>query len=646
MSWTGGHPDHVVDNAFQSNYLQIFECWGDPQSTDPATTDDPGPLPTQCQFGAETISSSAYPVKEPGFEYSRVLTQQSWSDYDVTVGTSGVWTDPSTGFVVAPFQAVDGTVVDQQADYNYDLDPNNPKPFWLNPYFRYGTSNEVDFARTYADGTGHAAVPGPDRPRGSRARLRPEPATGRRAAATPGPPVLAGGRAPGHAGRGEPGRRDRRERPDLPAHPDGLGQPDRHPPRLQPGRVELLHQRRRPARSSATSWPRRPSSSWQPALCDQPGSPSSATSRTPTTRPGRTCTDPTYGAAGMSVFSDPADPCQVDPSNPVVYAPLTLSGVVGGVQHPTGARPVVDGQSADRTRSALAGTQVGHIYLTPRLMAKLLTQSYQAQLQNVTATKPAGLRVGRSTTRSTCFTDPDFLQWNPEFSLLSTAQAIDAGTALVEEASSDAASAVWKWILADPEAGRGWTGKPDPWGMQVNPYLQHQPVDQPGGRRRSATRRRTTTRRATRTATRHRPASSPGRRRSRPARSASSTGRPTSLTMAGGGPGTGAANDGAKTTFNPALTAEHGVDGQRAPGPRARTSSSPSPTRPRPPATVSRRRASAVPGTTRRPVAHLRGPRRRRPHRRRAGVVSRARSAGSWSPTPRPRRPAPTRSPC
>ena len=49
-------------------------------------------------------------------------------------------------------------------------------------------------------------------------------------------------------------------------------------------------------------------------------------------------------------------------------------------------------------------------------------------------------------------TDPDFLQWNPEFTLLAANYAIDAGTALVEEPNSDAASAVWKWILADPEA--------------------------------------------------------------------------------------------------------------------------------------------------------------------------------------------------
>jgi len=79
-----------------------------------------------------------------------VLTDKSWSNYDPSIG----WPDPSTGYVVSPFQAVDGTVVDQQADYNWNLNPFDLKPFWLNQYFRFGTSNEVDFARTYADGTG------------------------------------------------------------------------------------------------------------------------------------------------------------------------------------------------------------------------------------------------------------------------------------------------------------------------------------------------------------------------------------------------------------------------------------------------------------------------------------------------------------
>ena len=36
----------------------------------------------------------------------------------------------------------------QQANYNYNLNPNDPLDFWLNPYFSFDTTNEVDFART------------------------------------------------------------------------------------------------------------------------------------------------------------------------------------------------------------------------------------------------------------------------------------------------------------------------------------------------------------------------------------------------------------------------------------------------------------------------------------------------------------------
>ena len=468
VSWTGG-TQTTSDNAFQSNYLQIFECWGDPQSTDPTTTDDPGPLPTQCQFGAETVSSAAYPVKEPGFEYSRVLTQKAWSDYDQSLG----WTDPSTGFVVAPFQAVDGTVVDQQADYNYDLDPNNPKPFWHNPYFRYGTSNEVDFARTYADGTGTQLfqvqtgleapglgcgqslqpVSGGTKvpqcwivvvPRGTPAEENPSGVTDENVLTSPLTATAWANRI---------------------AIPIGFN-PVGSSCAINASANEIIGNEM--AASAA--------SSWQPALCDLPGSPTFSYVQNTDDEARQNLTQPTYGAAGMSVYSDPADPSQVSSSNPIVYAPLTLSGVsvAFNIQRVPGQ---VDGQSQP-DEVGLSGTQVGHIYLTPRLMAKLLTQSYQAQLQDITATKPAGYEWAKHNPVD-LFTDPDFLQWNPEFSLLSTVDATDAGSALVEEANSDAATSVWRWILADPEARAWLNGTPDR-GMQVNPYLQHQPEDQPG----------------------------------------------------------------------------------------------------------------------------------------------------------------------
>jgi hypothetical protein len=554
VSWTGGTKT-TSDSAFQSNYLQIFQCWGDPQRTDPPTTDDPGPLPTQCQFGGETVSSSAYPVKEPGFEYSRVLTQKSWSNYDPGLG----WSDPSTGFVVAPFQAVDGTVVDQQADYNYDLDPFNPKPFWLNQYFRYGTSNEVDFARTYADGTGQQLfqvqtgldapglgcgqslqpVSGGTKvpqcwivvvPRGTPAQENPAGVTDENVLTSPLTPTAWANRI---------------------AIPIGFN-PVGSSCAINATANEIIGNEM--AASAA--------SSWQSALCDQPGSPTFSYVQNTDDQARQNLTNPTYGSAGMSVYTDPVDPSAASPSHPIVYAPLTLSGVsvAFNIQRVPGQ---VGGQSQP-DEVPLSGTQVGNIYLTPRLMAKLLTQSYQAQLQDVTASRPAGYAWAQHNPVD-LFADPDFLQWNPEFSLLSTVDATDAGTALVEEANSDAASAVWKWILADPEARAWLNGTPDR-GMQVNPYYSTNPTINPAGVAFASP------------VPSNYPKSDPycystGQRvtgpPSVPARPLCILDwSPYALTMQAAAQATGAANNGAKTTFNPALTANTAwtANGPQIPG--------------------------------------------------------------------------------
>jgi hypothetical protein len=477
VSWTGGTPT-VPESNFQSNYLQIFECWGDPQSSDPTNTSDPGPLPTQCQVGGQNASTNVYPVTEPGFEYSRVLSEPSWSTNGTIPGWTNPctgaaiapWTDPSTGVEVAPFQAVDCTVVNQQANYEYNLNPADPQQFWLNPYFRYGTSNEVDFARTYADGTGTQLF---------------QVQTG----------LLAPGLGCGQALQPLPGGGTKVPRCWLVVVPRGT--PDQENP---PG---LANQSVLTSPLTPEAWANRIAiplgfnpvgtscsidanaqqiignelaasavSSWQPSLCSLPGAPSYSYIRSSDDQARQNIVSPTYGSAGMSVFTDPIEPTLVNPSNPIVYAPLTLSGVAVGFN--IERLPAnVNGQPQP-DEAPLGGDQVAHIYLTPLLMAKLLTQSYQAQLESVTANTPPGYSWALGNPVN-LLTDPDFLQWNPEFKLLSTVQAIDAGTALVEQGSSDATAAVWKWILSDPEAA-AWlagasSGEPPGDGtMMVNPY--------------------------------------------------------------------------------------------------------------------------------------------------------------------------------
>ncbi len=210
VSWTGGAPtfsnaaNGEFDSTYNGNYLQIFQCWGDPQTSDPSGAGS-GPLPTQCEFGGESDTpTSSYPIQNVGFEYSRVLSEPGWDGYDQLKDTPGIYLDKSTGFLVQPFQPVNGAVVDQQANYNYLANPFKPQDFWLNPDFSFATTNEIDFARTYADGTGtqlfqmDTGLEAPGLGCGQNAQ--------KVGGGTGTPAVLVGGGPEEHPDRGEPGQ--------------------------------------------------------------------------------------------------------------------------------------------------------------------------------------------------------------------------------------------------------------------------------------------------------------------------------------------------------------------------------------------------------------------------------------------------------
>jgi hypothetical protein len=473
VSWTGAQPTftdeatHTFSNAFDGDYLQIFQCWGDPDASDPLNAVDPGPPPTQCQFGAESNNpSSAYPIKEVGFEYSRVLSQPTWSTYDTNAG----WLDTSTGDTIEPFKAVDGTVVDQEADYNAASDLQNPKPFWQNPYFSFNTSNEVPFARTYpdsADSLGHGnqlfqVQTGLEAPGlGCGQSLQP---------------VAGGTKRPQCwlvvVPRGTPAQ-------ENPTGLTGVAGVVTSPltPTAWANRISIpldfkpvdnscsigTDERRIVGSELAVS----AITSWQPALCATPTSPPYSYSYVSDDQARSNLTQTGFGVAGMSVFSDPPDPTSIDPTHPAVYSPLTLSSEVIGFNIERTPTLGSDGQP-EADEQPLSGLRVQHIQLTPRLVAKLLTQSYQAQLVDVLATKPAAYSWVLNNPTS-IVTDPDFVRFNPEFALLATKQEIDASGMVVEEPTSDAALALWKWVLADPEAKAWLDGTPDQWGMKVNP---------------------------------------------------------------------------------------------------------------------------------------------------------------------------------
>ncbi len=180
----------------------------------------------------------------------------------------------------------------------------------------------------------------------------------------------------------------------------------------------------------------------------------------------------------MAVVSRPVDPTAS--SDPVVYAPLTLSGLTIGFN--VERRPTdPNGDVRDPDEVPLSGVRVAHINLTPRLVAKLLTQSYTGQFFDLNASKAPPSYAWLAANPSQITLDPDFVQFNPEFQDVFVGSIRTASGAVVEASTSDAAVALWQWVLADPEASAWLAGTPDPWGMHVNPLYSTNASVNPSG---------------------------------------------------------------------------------------------------------------------------------------------------------------------
>ncbi|HEX4705705.1 MAG TPA: hypothetical protein VH352_26540 [Pseudonocardiaceae bacterium] len=139
---------------------------------------------------------------------------------------------------------------------------------------------------------------------------------------------------------------------------------------------------------------------------------------------------------------------------PLVYAPVATSAITFGFN--------VNLPSTN-------GFDSTPIKLTPRLLAKVLTQSYRFDLVDFF---PSGNQPGPDWAQHNPLTiaqDPEFLKLNPSVT--------DGGVAtslapLLTEDHSGVNEQVWAWIKSDP-ATRTWlSGTPDENGMVINPFYQ------------------------------------------------------------------------------------------------------------------------------------------------------------------------------
>ncbi len=134
---------------------------------------------------------------------------------------------------------------------------------------------------------------------------------------------------------------------------------------------------------------------------------------------------------------------ETEGSDPVGYAPTAVTGFAIGYSID---RPDNAGEYAD-------------LRLTPRLVAKLLTQSYLGSDLGRGHPGMAGNPLAINN-------DPEFRQLNPGLDEISREAA---ATVLSLSESSDVIETLTSWIAADPEARAFVAGKPDRWGMVVNP---------------------------------------------------------------------------------------------------------------------------------------------------------------------------------
>lgn len=157
---------------------------------------------------------------------------------------------------------------------------------------------------------------------------------------------------------------------------------------------------------------------------------------------------PSTGSAGLAFIENPILPQPDVP--PVVHAPVATSGLVIGYNVQT------DGSTK----------QVPHLRLNARLVAKMLTESYQCEIPASNSAVTRGKLSPKNAQK--VWSDPEFLKFNADVPFVRTT-ACGFGLGLPQNAS-DSAAQLWQWLRSDPDAKNFLAGKPDPWGMEINPY--------------------------------------------------------------------------------------------------------------------------------------------------------------------------------
>jgi hypothetical protein len=450
VSWTGGKKSTVPSSQIGGeNFLQIAQCWGDAPDVSP-----PQPDRTTCQYGA---FGTAGATRDSYRGQGNVIPT---ADQDYTVVGKG---PNSPTYTSIPFRGASGKaedvvqnvvkgkmVLDDQGQ-PVATDVNSNKFF--GPY----TSNEVSWAGTGSDGTGSA-------------KIELQTAVQSTGLGCGTPVEAAGGVVTGSscwlviiprgtADAGESGiiqsgllwdTWKHKLAVKLDFRPVGV--------RCALGASERL--------VSGSEFAAEAVASWQPSLCNAAGG-SIYTLLTGTESDAATAANETQAAplalTSAALVSERPDS--------LAYAPIAVTGLAIGFA--VDREPGADADQAERDKARLPFTT---LKLNPRLVAKLLTNSYLDSLPYGADRSHVGFesssKPGKNARNITY--DPEFLAINPEWKNQALASP-SLGDLLVPQGRSDGAMALWNYVTADASAADFLAGKPDESGMIVNPYSRTDP---------------------------------------------------------------------------------------------------------------------------------------------------------------------------
>lgn len=436
VSATGMKPTKTQYDVGSSNFLQVMQCWGDPASADFAKT---------CQWGG-------YSNDDAGTILGRSYTTLIGDGNAATLGR-GSW----DGKVNVRFRSVQGVENVDEAGSN-GAGSNRG----LGRFFTSSSSGELPFIPVTADGTASETV------------------TVQSAAAQPylgcGDPAAAGQRCwlvivprGEHSGnlRGDP----KNTCIGWAAVNDVFGQEriDQLGSPISPGcsfwqdRIVVPMDFVNPYATCAAGAERRmvgselvaaAMSSWQSTLCAQTGTTYSLTTNSGNLARAQLL----QGQAGLVAVSQAvtadtigtADESLIDGTD-LRYAPLANTSLGIGF--------VIEQRDATKTRT---------LRLTPRLIAKMLTQSYLYDVPFRFGTENTISESQKHLAWDAVFLDPE---WAALGNPTDVQDTVAKGAWVVAgPQGDDAVRALWQYVLADADAVAFLRGELDPWGGRVNRY--------------------------------------------------------------------------------------------------------------------------------------------------------------------------------